>query len=123
MAQTGCRASPRWVLNTVVDEVSYPPQTHTLCKCLEKRLLILFKLLLLLTDIVGEGSLEAVEDEPALLPRLDLAAHLHQVALAHLLSEDDVVASVHAVARRLHMRAQVKLLLADGEVACHGAGL
>ena len=52
----------------------------------------------ILTDIVGEVPLEAVEDEPALLPRLDLAAHLHQVALAHLLCEDDEGAGVHTVA-------------------------
>ena len=75
------------------------------------------------TDVVGEGPLEAVEHEPALLPGLDLAAHLHQVALAHLVCEDDVVAGVHVVAGRLDVRAQVKLLLADGEVARHGPGL
>lgn len=74
---------------------------------------------LFLTNVVGEGPLEAVEDEPAFLPGLDLAPHLHQVALAHLLGEDDVVAGVHAVARRLHVRAQVELLLPNGQVAGH----
>lgn len=77
----------------------------------------------LLTNVVGEVPLQAVEDEPALLPRLDLAAHLHQVALAHLLRQDDVRAGVHAVARRLHVGAQVKLLLAVGQIARHGPGL
>lgn len=76
-----------------------------------------------LTDVVGESPLEAVEDEPAFLPGLDLAPHLHQVALAHLLSEDNLVAGVHAVARRLHVGAQVELLLPDGQVAGHRTGL
>ncbi|KAF3855002.1 hypothetical protein F7725_023057 [Dissostichus mawsoni] len=78
----------------------------------------------LLTDIVGEGPLEAIEDESALLPGLqDLPPHLHQVALAHLLGEDEVVAGLHAVARRLHLGAQVELLLPDGQVAGHRTGL
>lgn len=77
----------------------------------------------LLTDIVGEGPFEAVKDKPAFLPGLDLASHLHQVALAHLLCEDDLVAGVHAVARRLHVGAQVELLLPDGQVASHGTSL
>lgn len=67
-----------------------------------------------LTHVVGEVPLKAVKNEPALLPRLDLAAHLHQVAFAHLLGEDDVRAGVHAVAGRLHVGAQVKLLLTVG---------
>lgn len=77
----------------------------------------------LLTNIVGESPFEAVEDEPAFLPRLDLAPHLHQVALAHLLSEDDLVAGVHTVAGRLDVGAQVELFLPDGQVASHGTGL
>lgn len=76
-----------------------------------------------LTDVVGEGAFEAVEDEPALLPGLDLAPHLDQVAFAHLLAEDELVAGVHAVARPLHVGAQVQLLLPDGEVARHRTGL
>lgn len=76
-----------------------------------------------LTDVVGEGPFEAVEDEPAFLPGLDLASHLHQVALTHLLCEDDLVAGVHAVARRLDVGAQVELLLPYGQVAGHRAGL
>lgn len=77
----------------------------------------------LLTDVVGQRPLEAVEDEPALLPGLDLPSHLDQVALAHLLRDDDVVAGVDAVARRLHVRAQVELLLPDGQVARHWPSL
>lgn len=76
-----------------------------------------------LTNIVGERPFEAVEHEPAFLPRLDLASHLHQVALAHLLGEDDVIARLHAVTRRLDVRAQIKLLLPDGQVASHRTGL
>lgn len=53
---------------------------------------------LLLTNVVGERPFEAVKDEPAFLPGLDLPSHLDQVALAHLLCEDDVVTGVHAVA-------------------------
>ena len=77
----------------------------------------------ILTNIVGEVPLEAVEDEPALLPRLDLAAHLHQVAFAHLLGEDDEGAGVHAVVGRLHVDPQVKLLLPVGQVARHWPSL
>lgn len=76
-----------------------------------------------LTDIVGEGPFEAVEDEPALLPGLYLSPHLDQVAFAHLVCQDDVVAGVHIMARRLHVTAQVKLLLPDGQVARHWTSL
>ena len=76
-----------------------------------------------LTCVVGEVPLEAVKDKPAFLPRLDLAPHLDQMPLAHLLRQDDVGAGVHAVARGLHVGAQVKLLLPDGQVACHRTGL
>lgn len=93
-------------------------------KCFkEKSLCIPARSLMFLTDVVGESPLETVEDEPAFLPGLDLAPHLHQVALAHLLSEDDLVAGVHAVARRLHVGAQVELLLPDGQVTGHRTGL
>ena len=69
------------------------------------------------TDVVGEGPLEAVEHEPALLPGLDLAAHLDQVAAAGLLRERQVEAGVGAVAGRLDVRAQVEVVLAHGQVA------
>lgn len=76
-----------------------------------------------LTHIVGEGALHAVKDKPALLPRLDLPTHLDQVALAHLLCQDDVVAGVNVVARGLDVQPQVEILLADGEVPCQGTSL
>lgn len=76
-----------------------------------------------LTGVVGEGAFEAIEDEPALLPRFNLSSHFDQVALTHLFRQDHVVAGVHVVTRRLHVRAQVKLLFADGQVARHGPSL
>lgn len=51
-----------------------------------------------LTHVIREVPLETVKNEPAFLPRLDFAAHLHQVALAHLLGEDDEGTGVDAVA-------------------------
>lgn len=77
----------------------------------------------ILTPIITEVPLDAVKNEPAFLPRFNFAAHLHQVALAHLLREDDVGADVDAVARRLHMRSQVKLLLPVRKVARHWTSL
>lgn len=77
----------------------------------------------ILTPVITEVPLDAVKNEPALLPRFDFAAHLHQVALAHLLREDDEGAGVYAVAGRLHVGSQVKLLLAVGQVARHWTGL
>ena len=73
----------------------------------------------ILTHIVGEVSLETVKNEPAFLPRFDLAPHLHQVPLTHLLCEDDEGAGVYAVAGRLHMGTQVKLLLTVRQIASH----
>lgn len=52
----------------------------------------------ILTHVIREVPLETVENEPAFLPRLDFATHLHQVTLAHLLGEDDEGAGVDAVA-------------------------
>lgn len=77
----------------------------------------------MLTHVVTEIPLEAVENEPALLPRFDFAAHLDQMTLAHFLREDDKGARVDIVARRLHVRAQIKLLLQVGQVARHRTGL
>lgn len=51
-----------------------------------------------LTNVIGEGPFEAVEDKPAFLPRLDLATHLDQVTLTHLVCEDHVVRGLHVVA-------------------------
>lgn len=77
----------------------------------------------ILTHVIREVPLEAVKNEPAFLPRFDFATHLYQVALAHLLCEDDEGAGVHAVARRLHVGAQVKLLFAVRQIARHRTGL
>lgn len=77
----------------------------------------------ILTYVITEVSLQTVKNEPAFLPRFDFATHLHQVALAHLLCEDDKGAGVYAVAGRLHVGTQVKLLFAVGQVACHWTGL
>lgn len=77
----------------------------------------------ILTHVITEVPLETVENEPAFLPRFDFATHLHQVALAHLLCEDDIGAGVYAVARRLDVGSQVKLLFTVGQVASHWTGL
>lgn len=77
----------------------------------------------ILTHVIREVPLETVKNEPAFLPRFDFATHLHQVALAHLLCEDDEGAGVYAVAGRLHVGTQVKLLLAVRQVARHWTGL
>lgn len=76
-----------------------------------------------LTHIIGEGPPHAVKDKPALLPRLDFATHLDQVALAHLLGEHQVIAAGEVMAGGLDVQAQVKFLLAVGQVAGHGACL
>lgn len=77
----------------------------------------------LLTDVITDVPLETVKNEPAFLPRLDFPAHLHQVAFAHLLCEDDEGAGVDAVATRLHVRSQVELLLAVRQITCHWTSL
>lgn len=77
----------------------------------------------ILTHVITEVPLETVKNEPAFLPRFDFATHLHQVALAHLLCEDDVGAGIYAVSRRLHVGSQVKLLLSVGQISCHWTGL
>lgn len=77
----------------------------------------------ILTYVIREVPLETVKNKPALLPRFDFAAHLHQVTLAHLLREDDEGAGVDAVARGLHVGAQVKLLLPVWQIPRHRSGL
>lgn len=77
----------------------------------------------ILTYVIREVPLETVKNKPALLPRFDFAAHLHQVTLAHLLREDDEGAGVDAVARGLHVGAQVKLLLPVWQISRHRSGL
>lgn len=72
---------------------------------------------LCLTCVVGERSPVAVEHKPAFLPRFDLAPHLDQVASARLLRDGQVKARVGAVARRLDVRPQVKVVLPHRQVS------
>lgn len=69
------------------------------------------------TCVVGQRAPVAVKDEPAFLPRLDFAPHLDQVASARLLRDGQVEARVGAVARRLDVRPQVKVVLPHRQVA------
>lgn len=75
------------------------------------------------TRVVGERPSIAVEDEPALFPGLDLAAHLDQVASARLFRDRQVEARVGVVARRLNVSPQVKIVLSHREVPCERSGL
>lgn len=72
---------------------------------------------IILTCVVGQGPAVAVEDEPALLPGLDLAAHLDEEAAAGLLHDGHVVARLDAVAGRLDMPSQIKVILPHRQVA------
>lgn len=75
------------------------------------------------TCIVGERASVAVENEPPLLPGLDLSSHFDQVATAGLLRDGQVVARVCAVARRLNVSPQVKVVLSHRQVPGQRAGL
>lgn len=75
------------------------------------------------TCIVGECASVAVENEPPLLPGLDLPSHFDQVAAAGLLRDGQVVARVCAVARRLNVSPQVKVVLSHRQVPGQGPGL
>lgn len=70
-----------------------------------------------LTCIVGERASVAVKHKPAFLPRFDLASHLDQVASAGLLGDGQVEARVCAVARRLDVSPQVKVVLSHRQVS------
>lgn len=71
----------------------------------------------ILTCVVRERPAVPVEDEPALLPRLDLSSHLDEEAAARLLHDGDVVAGLDVVSGRLDVAAQVKVVLPHGQVA------
>lgn len=75
------------------------------------------------TCIVGEGTSIAVKNEPPFLPGLDLSSHFDQVAAAGLLREGQVVARVGAVARRLDVSPQVKVVLSHWQVPGQRPGL
>lgn len=76
-----------------------------------------------LTCVVGERSPVAVKHKPAFLPRFNFAPHLDQVASARLLRDGQVEARVGAVARRLDVRPQVKVVLPHRQVSCQRARL
>lgn len=69
------------------------------------------------TCIIGERAPVAVKHKPAFLPRFDLASHLDQVASAGLLRDGQVEARVRAVARRLDVSPQVKVVLPHRQVS------
>lgn len=75
------------------------------------------------TCIVGECAAVAVKNEPPFLPGLDFSSHFDQVATAGLLRDGQVVTRVCAVARRLNVRPQVKVVLSDGQVPGQRPGL
>lgn len=75
------------------------------------------------TCIIGERASVAVKNEPPLLPGLDLSSHFDQIATAGLLRDGQVVARVCAVARRLNVSPQVKVVLSYWQVPGQRAGL
>lgn len=75
------------------------------------------------TCIVGERASVAVKNEPPFLPGLDLSSHFDQVATAGLLRDGQVVARVCAVARRLNVSPQVKVILSHWQVSGQRARL
>lgn len=75
------------------------------------------------TCIVGERASVAVKNEPPFFPGLDLSSHFDQVATAGLLRDGQVVARVCAVARRLNVSPQVKVILSHWQVAGQRARL
>lgn len=75
------------------------------------------------TCIVGQCASVAVKDKPALLPGFDFASHLDQVASAGLFRDGQVEACVRAVACRLNVRAQVKVVLSHWQVPSQRPGL
>lgn len=76
-----------------------------------------------LTCVVRQRPAVAVEDEPALLPRLDLSSHLDEEAAARLLRDGDVVAGLDVVSGRLDVATQVEVVLPHGQVAGQRASL
>lgn len=75
------------------------------------------------TCIVGERASVAVKDEPAFLPGFDFASHFDQVATAGLFRDGQVEARVCAVARRLNVSPQVKVVLSHRQVPRQRSGL
>jgi len=70
-----------------------------------------------LTCVVRERPAVLVEDEPALLPGLDLSSHLDQEAPARLIGDGQLEAGVRAVSGRLDVAVEIEVVLPHGEVA------
>lgn len=70
-----------------------------------------------LTCVVGERPAVVVEDEPALLPGLYLAAHFDEEAPTGFVSDGQVEAGVRAVPGRLDVAAEIKVVFPHREVA------
>lgn len=75
------------------------------------------------TCVVGERASVSVKDKPAFLPGFDFASHLDQVAPTGLFRDGQVEARVSAVARRLNVSSQVKIVLPHWQVPCQWPGL
>ena len=93
-------------------------------KCFkEKSLCIPARSLMFLTDVVGESPLETVEDEPAFLPGLDLAAHFDEVAPTGLIGDGQMEAGIWVVSSRLDVAMKIKVVFPHWEVATQQTGL
>lgn len=77
----------------------------------------------LLTCIVGERPAILVEDEPALLPGLDLATHFDQEASAGFISDGQMEAGIWVVTGCLNMAVKIKVVFSYREVASQQPGL
>lgn len=75
------------------------------------------------TCIVGERASVAVKDKPAFLPGFDFASHFDQVTTAGLFRDGQVEARVSAVAGRLNVSSQVKVVLSHRQVPRQWPGL
>lgn len=70
-----------------------------------------------LTCVIGEGPAVMVKDEPALLPRLDLATHLDEEAPTGFISDGQMEAGVWVVSGRLDVAVEIDVVFPRWEVA------
>lgn len=75
------------------------------------------------TCIVGERASVTVKDEPAFLPGFNFSSHFNQIAAAGFFRDGQVEACVGAVACRLNVSPQVKIVLTNRQVPCQWSGL
>ena len=75
-----------------------------------------------LVGVVVEATAAAVEDEPAPVPRAQLAAHLGQVAMTGARRHLDVAALSQVVSGRLDELTQVQRRLADRKITSQRSG-